>query len=578
MASQDYDEDLLRQWFPATKQQAGQVSFTEKDIREIATLLERAGKNDWSLIPRIYVVLRKINQLDAIEIFIQQGVTDFWFPFTQRSLPAGLRSHSSRQEFLDFQELVCNTKALNLERADVGHGHFRLAREIPLRKIGDLGKGGSGVVNRVVSTITHREYALKLIPRGKTFQKDKQVLREFEKELSNLKRISQAHRHIIDLVGSYTEPRYVGILMSPVADYNLAGMLEHPEIGDRCWSLRPYFGCLISALGFLHDNKIRHKDIKPSNVLIKQDEVYFTDFGISVDWTELGNSTTQGPTAMSPRYGAPEVAAYEPRNSSSDIWSLGCVFLEMWTVLKGQTIEALTAHLRKLPYHSKEVDFVSWIDRFEALPASKSDNIPITWIKHMLERERDQRWSAHSIMESIRDCSADVKTQHIYIGQCCLDDEETAESVVSHVDEGINSATIQSPAVTVPVTQSLGKEASTLDNGTAPLFTSASTPQKIADEPYGPKSDAGILVEEDSMQSQQKEQGIKHVKWATALGQSKDSTKEYVEIGSREDARKPKKAKKSRTTVSCKFATEEALSQLGYEFTRDSAVSKVPQL
>ena len=154
----------------------------------------------------------------------------------------------------------------------------------------------------------------------------------------NLKRLSQAHRHIVDLIGSYTDPKHVGILMYPVADYNFAEMLDNVNLGERRWSLRTYFGCLTSALCFLHDNKIRRKDIKPSNVLINHEEVFFAHFGVSVDWTELGHSTTVGIAAMTPRYCSPEVAACEPRNSSSDIWSLGCVFLEMWTVLRGQTI------------------------------------------------------------------------------------------------------------------------------------------------------------------------------------------------------------------------------------------------
>jgi hypothetical protein len=204
MASRGYDEALFRRWFPTNEQQAERTSFTENDIREIATLLERSQKKQWSLIPRIYIVLRKIDRLEAIEGFISQGITDFWFPFTQRSLPQSLRSNSARLEFLAVQELVCNARALNLEREDAGHGHFREPSDIPLKKIGDLGKGGSGFVDRVVSTITHREYALKRIPRGRTFRKDKQILDDFEKELSNLKRLSQAHCHIVDLVGSRT--------------------------------------------------------------------------------------------------------------------------------------------------------------------------------------------------------------------------------------------------------------------------------------------------------------------------------------------------------------------------------------
>jgi serine/threonine protein kinase len=446
MASQGYEEDLLRHWFPTTEEQTGRKSFAEKDIREISSILERADKVCWSKIPRIYIVLRLIGQLDTIGSFVQEEISDTWFPFTPRSLPKGLREHSDRSCFLDQQRLVCNTKALNLERPDAGHGHFPDASEVPLKKVGELGKGGSGFVDRVVSTITHREYALKSIKRGQTFRKDKEVLRDFERELSNLKRLSRAHKHIIDLIGSYTEPRYVCILF-PVADYNLSEFLAQTELHERRWSLRSYFGCLASALGFLHANKIRHKDIKPQNILIKDDEPYFTDFGVSVDWAEYGHSTTFGPTAMTPRYGAPEVAASEPRNSSSDIWSLGCVFLELWTALKGETAKELTnfftADGRLLPYHSKDADVSAWKDRIEKLPGSNSDNLPSVWIEQMLKRERGDRWSAYLLLESIRESSEDLSAQYLYIGRCCLDDEETGESVTSDTSEEAQNVTIE---------------------------------------------------------------------------------------------------------------------------------------
>jgi serine/threonine protein kinase len=56
-----------------------------------------------------------------------------------------------------------------------------------LKKVGELGKGGFGYVDRVISTISHQDYARKLIPRGRTFKKDKLVLKDFTRELSNLK-------------------------------------------------------------------------------------------------------------------------------------------------------------------------------------------------------------------------------------------------------------------------------------------------------------------------------------------------------------------------------------------------------
>lgn len=403
--------------------------------------------------------------------------------------------------FLEIQKIVCNTKALNLERAGALHGHFPDPSDIPLRKIGELGKGGSGFVERVISTVTHREYALKLIKRGETFRKDRQVLKDFENELSNLKKLSFGHMHIIDLIGSYTEPKYVGILF-PVADCNLAVLLEQTNIDDWRWSLRSYFGCLTSALSFLHDNKIRHKDVKPQNILIKDREPCFTDFGVSVDWNEYGQSTTIGPTALTPRYAAPEVAASEPRNSSSDIWSLGCVFLEIWTVLKGASMKELTEHWtieeRLMPYYSRDVSAAAWIDLVHALGAPQSDNLPLEWIKPMLKRHWKERLSAHLVMEKIRDCSVDPSTQYLYIGRCCLDDEDTAESVTSHIEHASVDVTIKPSSAPSTASRELNEEPLVLPAEiTTAGDTTGSSPQPTARESKLLETGFATLVHSD---------------------------------------------------------------------------------
>lgn len=170
-------------------QQAGRKALSELDVRRLSDGLRRMGKDSWSKVPRLYAVLRMINQVQVIDSFITQGISDIWFPFSHKSLPDILRSPSLRFEFLEAQNLVL-TKAFDLEREDGKHRHFSNAEDIPLEKIEELGKGGFGYVDRVISTITYKEYAQKLIPRGRTFKKDIQVLKDFERELGHLKKLS----------------------------------------------------------------------------------------------------------------------------------------------------------------------------------------------------------------------------------------------------------------------------------------------------------------------------------------------------------------------------------------------------
>jgi len=113
--------------------------------------------------------------------------------------------------------------------------------------------------------------------------------------------------------------------MSPVADYNLASYMEESiNSADKQSLLRTFFGCLCNGLQYLQQSKIRHRDVKPENILVKGENVLLTDFGISLDWEDMSRSTTSTDFGHSLVYCALEVANFEPRNSSSDIWSLGC--------------------------------------------------------------------------------------------------------------------------------------------------------------------------------------------------------------------------------------------------------------
>lgn len=119
--------------------------------------------------------------------------------------------------------------------------------------------------------------------------------------------------------------------MEPVADMDLKHFLTRGPFPETDFDvLRTFFGCLCSAVRYLHRSNCRHKDIKPANILIKDKRVYVTDFGIALDWTELGQETTEGPTlTYTNAYAAPEVLKRLPRDSKSDMWSLGCVFLDI---------------------------------------------------------------------------------------------------------------------------------------------------------------------------------------------------------------------------------------------------------
>ncbi|KAF1973901.1 kinase-like protein [Bimuria novae-zelandiae CBS 107.79] len=418
-------------WDSTTSPQAiaNRRPFSEADFKDICRTLRNSGKETWSRIPRIYVILRIIDQVSAMDIFLEEKLTDLSFPFSNRTLPTSLKSSAVRAQFLKAQKFVLNT-SLTLEKGK--HCHFRDEDQIPLQRMAELGKGAFSYVDHVLSTLSYKEYARKLISRGRTFRKDQQILKEFEKELATLKKVS--HRHIVELVGSYTDPRYVGILMSPVADCNLKQFLSRDPMSpsDRSF-LSTFFGCLASALRYLHENCIRHRDIKPQNVLVKSHQVFLTDFGISRDWSELGHSTTEGPATKTLRYSAPEVAADMPRNSSADIWSLGCVFLEIWTVLCGSNLADLTAHMEicgtlSTIYYQNIQAVVPWCKTLRSKAGDEGLERPHEWIKNML-RNAEDRCTVHDLFDRIQETNADHNVLVKFSDNCCIVDDDVTDRI-----------------------------------------------------------------------------------------------------------------------------------------------------
>ncbi|KAK0742379.1 kinase-like domain-containing protein [Apiosordaria backusii] len=132
----------------------------------------------------------------------------------------------------------------------------------------------------------------------------------------------------------------LGIAMYPPAQCNLSffmnQILNKPD-PDYESALHTYFGCLSQAVAFLHRSniRIRHKDIKPENIVIDDFLLpVLTDFGLSKHF-ETGQHS-EGPTPKTLKYADPEAINETQRDERSDVFSLGCVFLEMATTLLGR--------------------------------------------------------------------------------------------------------------------------------------------------------------------------------------------------------------------------------------------------
>jgi len=379
-------------------------------------------------VPRTYIVLRTIDCLDHLDEFIDLGFSDHWLPVTERSLPQRLRP-SQRTAFVNTQDLVL-TQSMDLERGEDGqHCYFQRDDSLPFEIKGVLGSGGFGQVDKILSLISFREYARKRVSRKSVFgTREAENVKSLVTEIEILKRLK--HRHIVEFVGSYTDPKYMGLIMSPVAEMDLSAYLKDADTSKHR-ELRTFFGCLARALEFLHERNVRHKDIKPGNILVNSGNVLFADFGLSFDFTDAnGGSTSVGMVnGMTARYCAPEVAMQEPRNTWSDIWSLGVVFLEMAVVLKGKTVSHIDDFFKQhgslQPYvHTNRAAFLELVAELETA-GSTSDNRALEWVQQMLQMEQRLRPTATSLILSISNVDGEGEGSAGFCGICCVsrDDE-----------------------------------------------------------------------------------------------------------------------------------------------------------
>jgi len=226
------------------------------------------------------------------------------------------------------------------------HVAFAQNEAIPLEEGRFLGRGTFADVHEVICQRIS-------IARKRIYCNRRIKIADVKRELDVLKKLS--HKHVVSLLGSYTQINVLGLLLYPVAVCDLGVFLdeldenqsshsvEFEKLMDRLGfagnvncakdRLNKVYGCLANAVQYLHENDIRHKDIKPKNILLdKNDGLYITDFGLSRDTADASSSITDGNERGTYKYCAPEVARFEPRGRAADVYSLGCVFLEINTV------------------------------------------------------------------------------------------------------------------------------------------------------------------------------------------------------------------------------------------------------
>ncbi|XP_066488187.1 serine/threonine-protein kinase DCLK2 isoform X2 [Tiliqua scincoides] len=181
-----------------------------------------------------------------------------------------------------------------------------------------IGDGNFAVVKECIERSTGKEFALKIIDKGKCCGKEHLI----ENEVSILRRVK--HPNIIMLIEEMDTATELYLVMELVKGGDLFDAItSSTKYTERDGSAMVYN--LASALKYLHGLNIVHRDIKPENLLVCE----YSDGTKSLKLGDFGLATVvEGPlytVCGTPTYVAPEIIAETGYGLKVDIWAAGVI-------------------------------------------------------------------------------------------------------------------------------------------------------------------------------------------------------------------------------------------------------------
>jgi serine/threonine protein kinase len=254
----------------------------------------------------------------------------------------------------------------------------------PYEIVAPIGAGGMGEVYKARDTRLQRDVAIKILP--ESFAQDGERLRRFQLEARSAGALNHPHILAIYDIGTHEQCPYL-----------VAELLTGETLRERLnrGKLTPgraidYARQIASGLAAAHARGIVHRDIKPDNLFITRDgHVKILDFGLaktaaaapSGDEPTLSLGSMAGAVLGTVAYMSPEQACGQPVDQRTDLFSFGCVLLEMLTgerAFKGDsTVDLFTAVLTREP-------------DLEGIPNPALRRI----VSHCLEKSPEQRFQS----------------------------------------------------------------------------------------------------------------------------------------------------------------------------------------
>lgn len=248
-----------------------------------------------------------------------------------------------------------------------------------------------GVVWLAHDEFLDREVAVKEIrPGGRELREDDPEVRRALREARAAAKLSK-HPGIITIHDVVTDERRLPwIVMELLHGRSLSEALasDGPMAVDRAARLG---GEVLQALDYAHNNGVLHRDVKPANVMLTDDQAVLTDFGIAViDGDSVLTATGQLPGV--PEYISPERIRGDEALPAADLWSVGIM---LYGMVVGRT-----------PFHRGDVQAtLSAVLSWEPDPDPKVGRLaPV--IEGLLRKKPAERMTARNAIDRLTEIAA----------------------------------------------------------------------------------------------------------------------------------------------------------------------------
>jgi mitogen-activated protein kinase kinase kinase len=194
----------------------------------------------------------------------------------------------------------------------------------------EIGSGSFGKVYQAQNVKTGELMAVKQVKIKMDSEERKAQVKQLEREIAAMALLT--HPNIVQMICTEIKQDKINILMEYVPGASLAAQLK--QFGPfQEPHARKYTKQLLEALAYCHAEGIVHRDIKGGNILVSlQGSPKLADFGSAKRFADVNaDSHLSVGYCYTTDWTAPEVFAHGAYNSKVDIWSVGCVVIEMMT-------------------------------------------------------------------------------------------------------------------------------------------------------------------------------------------------------------------------------------------------------